>query len=158
MVTNTPSFPCDGGCLCGEVRYRLLEDPVGLHACHCTNCQTRTGSAFGMTMVVLATSVEILVGELRLHSFTTQDGLEQNTHCCPNCATCIWAEVGETGLLALQPGTLDDTGWLEPIGHIFTGRAQTWTKIPNGALDYEGQPQDSLELVRAWRGRSRPPN
>ena len=154
MTTDRTDFPRDGGCLCGGVRYRLLEDPIELHACHCSNCQTRTGSAFGMTMVLRSDSVQVSEGVLALHSFKTRDGLAQRTRCCPVCGTCIWGEVGDTGLIALQPGTLDDTSWLEPIAHIFTSRAQPWVEIPEEGLAYEGQPEDDLELVRAWRRRS----
>ncbi|MGI9627567.1 MAG: GFA family protein [Longimicrobiales bacterium] len=155
MTTKLPGFPQEGGCLCGDVRYSLLEDPIGLHACHCVNCQTRTGSAFGMTMVVQDKSAEILQGKLKLYSFTTRDGLAKRTRCCPNCATCVWGEIGDTGLIALQPGTLDDTAWLEPIAHIFTSHAQTWVETPTGVLEYERQPEDELELVRTWRRRNR---
>ena len=156
MTTKLLDFPREGGCLCGDIRYRLLENPIGLHACHCPNCQTRTGSAFGMTMIIHAKSAEILEGELRLYSFTTRDGLAKRTRCCPNCATCVWAQIGNTKLLALQPGTLDDTAWLEPVGHIFASRAQPWIVFPTGVLLYEQQPEDSLELVRAWNSRTHP--
>jgi hypothetical protein len=37
--------PFDGGCTCGEVRYRLLGRPMIVHACHCRWCQRETGSA-----------------------------------------------------------------------------------------------------------------
>jgi len=154
MTPRVPDFPREGGCLCGDVRYRLVEDPIGLHACHCPNCQTRTGSAFGMTMVVQDESAEILQGELELHSFTTRDGLAKRTRSCPNCGTCVWGEIGDTGLIALQPGTLDDTAWLEPVAHIFMSRAQPWMKTPAGVLDYERQPDDELALVRAWKSRN----
>ena len=148
-----PDFPQEGGCLCGDVRYSLLEDPIALHACHCPNCQTRTGSAFGMTMITQRKSVKVLEGEPGLYSFTTRDGLAKRTRCCPNCATCVWGEVGDTGLIALQPGTLDDTAWLQPIGHIFASCAQPWIEVPKDVLRFERQPEDELELVRAWKSR-----
>jgi hypothetical protein len=33
----------EGGCTCGEVRYRLTSDPLFVHCCHCLNCQRQTG-------------------------------------------------------------------------------------------------------------------
>ena len=35
-----------GGCLCGEVRYRTTAKPVRITICHCTFCQRLTGSAY----------------------------------------------------------------------------------------------------------------
>ena len=39
-----------GGCLCGQVRYTLNAKPKALNACHCTDCQTLTGSPFRVTV------------------------------------------------------------------------------------------------------------
>jgi len=33
----------EGGCSCGEVRYRLTSAPMFVHCCHCRNCQRHTG-------------------------------------------------------------------------------------------------------------------
>lgn len=41
-----------GGCLCGAIRYRVLSEPLTVHACHCTDCQRRAGSAFALSMFV----------------------------------------------------------------------------------------------------------
>ena len=41
----------DGGCFCGEIRYRFVGDPLTLYACHCTDCQRETGASFVLSMV-----------------------------------------------------------------------------------------------------------
>ena len=45
-------LPQRGGCLCGAVRYALTASPLLAYACHCHDCQTRTGSAFTLTLVI----------------------------------------------------------------------------------------------------------
>ena len=36
-----------GGCHCGAIRYQAeIEDPHRVSVCHCTDCQTLTGSPF----------------------------------------------------------------------------------------------------------------
>jgi hypothetical protein len=150
-----PTFPCDGGCACGAVRYRLSEDPLELHACHCTDCQAITGSAFVMSMPTHRRSIELLRGEPTLLSFETPDGLRKRHRHCVDCGCQIWSEPARLAdLKILQAGTLDDTSWLEPIAHIWTQSAQPWVEIPTDVLRFEAAPPDSLELVRAWKGRN----
>ena len=48
----------EGGCACGEVRYRLTDSPMFVHCCHCLNCQRQTGTAFVLNMMIEASRVE----------------------------------------------------------------------------------------------------
>ncbi len=154
-MTKQPNLPCDGGCACRAVRYRLLEDPLELHVCHCTRCQTVSGSAFVMCMPVQTRSLELLKGDPELISFRSPDGLAKRHRRCADCGSCVWGEIdGLPEVLALQAGTLDDTSWLKPIAHIGTSSAQSWVEIPTDVLLYEKEPEDNLELVRAWKNRS----
>jgi len=155
-MTKLPDFPCEGGCACGEVRYRLIEDPLELHVCHCTRCQTVSGSAFVMCMPVQTRSLELLRGDPEVISFKSpSDGLAKRHRRCAACGSCVWGEIGALPqVVAVQAGTLDDTSWLEPIAHIWTRSAQPWVEIPKDVLLYEKEPEDNLELVRAWKSRS----
>ena len=53
----------EGGCACGEVRYRLRSDPLFVHCCHCLNCQRQTGSAFVINLLIETDRVELLDGD-----------------------------------------------------------------------------------------------
>jgi hypothetical protein len=50
----------EGGCSCGEVRYRLTSEPLFIHCCHCLNCQRQTGSAFVINLLIESDRVELL--------------------------------------------------------------------------------------------------
>ena len=43
------TLPCEGGCQCGEIRYRLTGAPLWLTVCHCNECKRQSGGAFGMS-------------------------------------------------------------------------------------------------------------
>ncbi|MDJ0865374.1 MAG: GFA family protein [Myxococcota bacterium] len=151
-------LPCEGGCVCGRVRYRLLEDPLELHVCHCTDCQSITGSAFVMTASVRRQSLELLCGEPERLAYETTEGIARCDLRCRNCGTRVWSEPARfPEILSLRPGTLDDTSWLEPIAHIWTASAQPWVPIPEGVRRHERNPDDVFELVRAWREREGAP-
>ena len=39
-------LPQTGGCQCGALRYEVTQAPHMIYACHCTDCQRMTSSAF----------------------------------------------------------------------------------------------------------------
>jgi hypothetical protein len=150
-----PTFPCEGGCVCGAVRYRLLEDPLELHVCHCTDCQQLTGSAFALSMSIRREALEVVRGEPARMAFQTLDGVQRRDWRCGACGSRLWGQPPRyPALLTLRPGTLDDTSWARPSAHIWTRSAQPWVRIPDDVLRYEQNPDDDLELVRAWKNRS----
>ena len=40
-----------GGCVCKKIRYSIHGSPLRVTICHCTWCQRRSGSAFGVEVV-----------------------------------------------------------------------------------------------------------
>lgn len=142
-----------GGCLCGTCRYRLGGEPLAFYACHCTDCQRGTGSAFALSMIVRREDVELLQGEPSLAEVCMPDGrLKRNRHCV-GCATRLWGEpVRFPQLLVLRPGTLDQPETYTPYGDIWTASARSWVGFTGGPR-FERQPEDPLALSRAWRDR-----
>jgi hypothetical protein len=148
-------FPQHGACLCGEIGYALHEDPVTFYVCHCTDCQRQTGSSFALSMIVRSEGLELVRGTPQQYSVELPDGRVKQAHFCAHCSTRLWGPSSIAGLTVLEPGSLDDTSWLHPIGHIWTRSAQPWISIPKDSLDYPEQPQgdEALALARAWKNR-----
>jgi hypothetical protein len=149
------SFPQHGGCLCGEIRYRLDEDPVTLYVCHCTDCQTQTGTSFALSMVVRTQAFQVVRGKPREIAIELPDGRVKRALLCERCAVRFTSPSRVAGLVVVEPGTLDDTRWLRPVGHIWARSAQPFVAIPEDTLRFEGQPSDEgmMALVRAWKSR-----
>jgi hypothetical protein len=149
------SFPQAGGCECGQVRYQLTADPATVYACHCTDCQTATGSSFALSMFVARDAIELLRGDPELREFSLPDGRQRRALACSKCGTSLWGVPRDfPELLNLEPGTLDDTSWFRPIAHIWTRSAQPWVTIPANDLRYEKQSADPARLVQAWKSRA----
>src|SRR5262245_54439654 len=71
---------------------------------------------------------------------------------CADCGTRLFHNPERNPQATIvKPGTLDDTTWLAPVGHIWTRSAQPWVPIPSDTVNYEGQPPDLSRLVEAWR-------
>ena len=45
-LRRSRAMKVDGGCHCGHIRYEAEVDPQKVVICHCTDCQTLSGSAF----------------------------------------------------------------------------------------------------------------
>ncbi len=147
------SFPQRGTCLCGDVEYSLGEDPLTLYLCHCTDCQRQSGSSFALSMIVRREALRVVRGKPLQYSVEMEDGRVKQANFCSRCSTRLWGPSGAPGLDCLEPGTLDDTSWLRPVGHIWTRSAQPWVSIPQGSLTFSRQPreEDYRELVQAWK-------
>lgn len=149
------AFPQHGSCLCRDVGYSLTEDPVTLYACHCTDCQRQTGTSFALSMIVRREALSLIRGQPNEYAVEMPDGRFKRSHFCGRCSTRLWGPSTVTGLAVLEPGTLDDTSWLHPVGHIWTRSAQPWVQIPESSLRFDQQPQPDawLVFVRAWKSR-----
>jgi hypothetical protein len=133
----------EGGCVCGRVRYTVHGEPERVTICHCTWCQRRTGSAFGVEAVFRESQVTIPAGMVNTYRHMSDESgrwLDQNF--CPECG----ANIGFTleavpGIRTIAAGTFDDPSWLDParyaFRYVFTRSAQHWSEIPGGAEAYE---------------------
>ncbi|HYG54743.1 MAG TPA: GFA family protein [Burkholderiales bacterium] len=122
----------EGGCVCGAVRYRVKNPPLRVAACHCTFCQKRTGSAFGVGAYFNADDVEFLRGELKSYRHASDE-----THrwlkvdFCANCGGNIsWTLQMRPGMRAMAAGSFDDPRWLKVEAHIWTRSTLGWVGIP----------------------------
>ncbi len=127
----------EGGCSCGEVRYRLASDPMFVHCCHCLNCQRQTGSAFVVNLLIEADRVERTADEPHVVPVPRDDGSEQLVSRCPSCQVALWSEYGRPEVLFVRAGTLDDPSWVEPGVHIFTRARVPWIELPDSAPAFE---------------------
>ena len=141
--------------MCGDIRYSLREDPVTVYACHCTDCQTETGSGFFLSVVSRAEALEYTKGKPDTYEVQLADGRKKGAYYCRRCKSRVGGPSSRPGISSVDGGSLDDTSWLEPAGHIWTRSAQPWIRLPNETLQFPMQPGDEgiLAMVRAWKER-----
>jgi hypothetical protein len=150
-------LPLSGGCQCGAVRYEIAAAPLSVYACHCRDCQRQTGAAFALSMVVPRAAIRITQGTphrwLRPGS-ETASGTPSDCLFCGACGARLYHLPSRNPEVAVvKPGTLDDTRWLAPVGHIWTESAQPWVAIPAGGVTFPRQPPDFSALITAWKAR-----
>ncbi len=130
-----------GGCQCGTIRYEVAGAPKRVEVCHCSDCQRQSGSAFGMTMVVIEADFRLIKGNLKTYASKSAAGRAKLGAFCPECGTRIYHKPEwRKGMVSVKPGTLDDTSWLKPEMHLWTCSKQPWVIIQEGVEAYETQP------------------
>ena len=116
------------------------------------SCQTRSGSAFGLSMWAERDALEITQGEALRREVARSDGRRSVWCVCAGCGPQLWSESERrSGVAIMRPGTLDDTSWLRPVAHLWTRSAQPWFEFPAGGARYERQPENWCELIVLWR-------
>lgn len=154
FLRPSASTSSQGSCLCGAVRYLLRGEPLTVYACHCTDCQRRTGTAFALSMPVRRESVELVQGEPATYSASLADGRTKNGRMCSLCGTRLWGEPAKNkAILVIQPGNTDNSSQFRPVAHQWTVSALPWIVFPPGVTLYPTQPDDPGQMIRLWRNR-----
>ena len=122
-----------GGCACGKVRYKLTNDPLIVHACHCRDCQRITGSAFVINIWMEKQFVES-TGKAKPKSFRLAGGTGQahDVYFCDRCGVYVWSEYhgAPNDAYFVRAGTLDKPESVAPDVHIFTRSKVSWLELP----------------------------
>jgi hypothetical protein len=127
----------EGGCACGEVRYRLASDPLFVHCCHCLNCQRQTGSAFVINLLIEADRMELPAGEPVRVDVPRDDGSTQQVFRCPSCQVAVFSLYGRPHVRFVRGGTLDDPTGIEPDVHIYTKSKVSWVTLPDSVPAFD---------------------
>lgn len=120
----------EGGCACGQVRYRLASDPMFVHCCHCLNCQRQTGSAFVINLMIEADRVHLVRGAPVPVDVPRDDGSSQRIFRCPNCQIALWSQYTRPQVSFVRAGTLDTPSAVSPDVHIFVRSKLPWVSLP----------------------------
>jgi hypothetical protein len=147
-------LPLTGGCQCGAVRYEIRAEPLTVYACHCTECQRQSASAFSLSLVVARDAFVIVAGTPKQWRRVIEGTRAIACVFCGECGVRLVHNPERNPQVSIvKPGTLDDTSWLEPVGHVWTRSAQSWLEIPDDGVNYDAQPPDQSRLIEAWRAR-----
>ena len=139
-------LPLTGGCICGAIRYTVAQTPIEVYACHCTDCQRITSSAFSIGVIV-SDDAFTATGKtaITVPGGVTEGGRVKSRWVCPDCGTWLFGNprpgTQHPGMFrVVRGGTLDDTSWLKPTAHYWTRSRQPWVALPEGAAVFATHP------------------
>jgi len=118
----------DGACHCGFITVEAEVDPARVTICHCTDCQTGTGSAFRVSVPAAGATFK-MTGQPTLYEKTAESGNRRAQAFCPRCGSPIYSTTPGAGAkesYMLRVGILRQRNQLAPGQQIWFRSAQPW--------------------------------
>ena len=125
-----------GGCLCGDVRYRVTGPLRPVVYCHCGQCR-RTSGHFVAATAVAKDALIIEAGE-SLEWFASSEFASRGF--CRRCGSSLFWRPRAKDHVSIMAGTLDETAGLKAVEHIYVGDKG----------DYYDLEDDLPKLPRGW--------
>lgn len=144
-----------GGCLCGRVRYRLLEAPTHVCDCHCIDCRRASGAPFITWGIVKRGSLEVLSGEVRKVLFAGR--IRMFAACCGTQLFFLDDEGAASTDVTIA--SLDSPGDHPPQITVWTEDRLPWVHLDASRAAFRRRPGDAalnLAASGADEGRGQP--
>ena len=119
----------DGACSCGSIRIEGEADPETVSVCHCTDCQTASGSAFRVAVPVKGDAFKVS-GQPTIYIKTTaESGNPRAQAFCPKCGASLYSTTpgeGQQAMYIVRVGMLRQRDQLMPKRQIWWRSARDW--------------------------------
>jgi hypothetical protein len=118
----------DGGCHCGAVFYEAEIDPELVSICHCTDCQTLTGSAYRVTVLTRRDSIRMTGEAPKIYVKTGENGRKRLQYFCPHCGSPLFTtgEGADAETWGIRWGSIRQRRELAPRRQIWCRSAAPW--------------------------------
>lgn len=130
----------DGACHCGNITYTAEVDPERAGLCHCTDCQTLSGSAFRMSVPATKDNFSLLSGRPKIYVKTAESGVKRAQAFCPECGTSIYScAVEDPQVFNIRLGTARQRREIQPKSQGWFRSAHPWVLELNSIKQFPKQ-------------------
>ena len=127
-----------GKCLCGEVKYEVLGEPVFQGNCHCIDCRKNTGAGFATILFFKEEQVVQLSGKTSSFKYKADSGNSKIKFFCQRCGSWVFGtNSGREGIKSIYVGTLDNASFVKPQFNVYTSRALPYVNINESLNNFE---------------------
>lgn len=120
----------EGACHCGAITFEAEIDPEQVVICHCTDCQTLSGSVYRTVAFAAEEKFLLLSGRPKVYVKLADSGNRREQTFCGTCGTPIYSAPNEPAgsrVLGIRVGTLKQRTHLVPNKQYFKhGSALGW--------------------------------
>ncbi|GJL82623.1 MAG: aldehyde-activating protein [marine bacterium B5-7] len=117
-----------GRCHCGAITYEAEVNMDNVGICHCTDCQTLSGSAFRTVVLTEPGSFQLHAGSPKIYMKTGESGAKREQAFCSECGSPIYsAAPGDAPKVhSIRLGTVTQRYELLPKFQIWHRSSQRW--------------------------------
>lgn len=124
----------EGGCLCGQIRFRVTASPIESGYCHCRMCQKNSGAPAVAWAVFPADHFHWIAGKPASYASSAR----ARRAFCANCGSYMTFTTEECPTeVSINTASLDDPESCPPRMHIFTKSRIPWFRIDDDLPCYE---------------------
>ncbi|MEM1114351.1 MAG: GFA family protein [Pseudomonadota bacterium] len=127
----------EGGCLCGQIRYRVYGPITHPAYCHCESCRRASGAPLVAWGTVMRAALIFTKGELAMAS--TSPDVERGYCLCCGSQITYWHRQRGTEI-DVTLASLDNPALVAPQSHIWVADKLPWMEINDGLPQYPGEP------------------
>jgi len=114
----------DGRCHCGRVTYEAEIDPEQVSICHCTDCQSLTGSPYRVTVICDGDAIRMTGEAAKTYPKTGDNGRTWHQHFCGECGSPLFTS-GD-GDWGIRWGSIRQRRDLKPARQLWCRSAAPW--------------------------------
>ena len=140
-------------CCYGSLRAEASGEPTFVGACHCTECQRRTGSPFGVSTYFLKEQVHT-DGPSKVYVRSSDAGRKIEIHFCPDFGTSVfWHAEWAPALIGIAFGAFADPSMPRPTVSVWETTRDPWVTFGHQLDRFAVQPKlDDLDPKKPIHG------
>jgi hypothetical protein len=123
------SMQVHGSCHCGAIAFEASVDPTRVTICHCTACQTLTGTAYRVTVATTLEQFRLTRGAPKTYVKLADSGNRRAQVFCAECGSHLYshAAVDRPDHVGVRVGCLQERAALVPQKRIWCRSALAWS-------------------------------
>ena len=127
-----------GGCYCGQVRYRSSGVSRGVTECHCTQCRKQSGHRYASTGG--KTSDLAIEGAESLTWFRASPEAERGF--CSTCGAHLFWKRSDQDYTSILAASVDQPSGLKMAKHIFVETKGDYYELDDGLPQFKGYKEE----------------
>lgn len=130
----------EGGCRCGAIRYRVVDEPLTVRQCWCRDCQYWACGNASLNLIVRRDALQVQGTPLQYESLA-DSGNHMRRSFCGACGSALFSESRENlDYQVVRAGSLDQPERFAPQAVIWTDSAPAWAVIDPALPAFPRQP------------------